>query len=64
MFQDPVLVSLVEQAIRDNNDLKVAIARVEQARAVAGVTRSPLFPQIDYDAEAGRGRPRRSVSCR
>lgn len=56
VFRDPVLVTLIEDAIRENNDLKVAAARVEQARAVAGVTRSPLFPQIGYDAQAARAR--------
>jgi len=56
LFQDPVLVSLVEEAIRENHDLRAATARVEQARAIAGVTRSPLFPQLGYDAAAARGR--------
>lgn len=56
VFQDPVLASLVSEAIRENDDLRVATSRVEQARAIAGVTRSPLFPQLGYDAQAGRGR--------
>ncbi|MGY6276955.1 efflux transporter outer membrane subunit [Methylomonas sp. MgM2] len=45
-FNDPVLNSLVEQALLNNLDLKVAIANVEQFMGVYGSTRASLFPQI------------------
>lgn len=45
-FNDPVLNSLVEQAMLNNLDLKVAIANVEQFMGAYGSTRASLFPQI------------------
>ena len=46
-FGDPDLNVLVQQVIEDNLDVKTALARLEQARAVAGISRSALFPSLD-----------------
>jgi multidrug efflux system outer membrane protein len=56
VFDDPVLQGLVREAIQANYDLKIAISRVEQARAFLGVSRSPFYPQIGYEGSAGRQR--------
>ena len=56
VFQDPVLHDLIQTALTNNYDLKQAVARVEEARQVAVATRAPLFPQIGYSGEVGRGR--------
>lgn len=45
-LQDPVLNKLVEQALLNNLDLKIAIANVEQFMGVYGTVRSNLLPQI------------------
>jgi len=45
-FGDPVLVSLIEQALKENLDLKVAAARVDQYLGVLDTARSEYFPQI------------------
>jgi len=50
LFKDPVLQALIRQALKNNYDLQVALARVEQERALAGVTRSEYFPQVGYGA--------------
>ena len=55
-FSDPVLESLIAEALANSKDLRLAAARVEQASAVLVQTRSPLFPQINYQAEPGRYR--------
>src|SRR5271154_5255892 len=44
-FHDEVLQQLVKTALANNYDLRVAVTRVEQARAAAIEARSPLFPQ-------------------
>jgi multidrug efflux system outer membrane protein len=44
--RDPQLQELVREAITANLDLRVAIARVEEARAQAGIAKSFLYPQI------------------
>src|SRR5262245_38107515 len=49
VFRDPVLQELVREALENNYDLRVAAARVEEARALIGIARSFLFPQIDFN---------------
>ena len=39
-FNDPALDALETRALAANQDLRAALARVEQARAIAGVARS------------------------
>ncbi|HTV41319.1 MAG TPA: efflux transporter outer membrane subunit [Candidatus Sulfotelmatobacter sp.] len=56
VFPDPLLQNLIAGVLTNNYDLKQAIARVEEAHYVVIATRSPLFPQIGYSADIGRGR--------
>lgn len=56
VFSDPVLQRLVTEAVQSNYDLRVAVARVEQANALVGVARAPLLPQIGYQGTASRNR--------
>jgi len=53
-FNDPVMNDLIETALRENYDLRVATARVEEFYGLYGATRSDLFPQVGYDGSAGR----------
>ena len=55
-FGDPVLDQLIAEALANNLNIKVAVANVETAAGVLTQTRSPLFPQIGYDAGAQRQR--------
>nr|WP_298273371.1 efflux transporter outer membrane subunit [Geobacter sp.] len=55
-FDDPVLVELIGVALRENRELLIASARVEEFRGRYGVARSPLFPQLGAGASAGRKR--------
>ena len=55
-FGDPVLDSLIAEALANNVNLKVAVANVEQAAGVLTQTRSQLYPQIGYDATGQRSR--------
>jgi outer membrane protein, multidrug efflux system len=56
VFKDPILKDLIGTAVTNNYDLKQAVARVEQARNLAVAARAPLFPQIGYGGDIGRGR--------
>ncbi|GAA0782711.1 efflux transporter outer membrane subunit [Castellaniella ginsengisoli] len=58
VFQDPMLDSLEDQAMRANQDLKAAAARVEQARALKKTARSGLYPELT----AGTGPTRQRTS--
>jgi multidrug efflux system outer membrane protein len=55
-FNDPVLNDLIQIALRENMDVKIAAARVEQFLGQFGTTRSALFPQVGISASAGRQR--------
>jgi len=50
LFKDPVLQGLIREALEKNYDLQLAVTRVDEARALVGVSRSQYFPQVGYDA--------------
>jgi outer membrane protein TolC len=50
LFKDPILQDLIREALKNNYDLQVALARVEEERALAGVARSQYYPQVGYGA--------------
>ena len=54
LLQDPELRKLVETALRDNRDVRVAIATISEFRAQYGVAKGDLFPQITLNAQGGR----------
>ncbi len=54
VFQDPMLTSLINEAAASNLDLKVAVARVKEARARLGVARGELLPAVDATGSATR----------
>ena len=56
VFHDPQLDTLIRQATLANFDLRLAQARVREARAQAGVARSALFPSADANGEYSRQR--------
>ncbi len=62
VFEDPVLQQLILEALGANYDLQTAVHRVQQAKALVGVAQSPFYPQIEYQASAGRVRPNELVS--
>lgn len=55
-FDDPVIEQLITEALANNKDVKIAAAKVQQAAGVVTSTRSPLFPQFNYQATGGRYR--------
>ncbi|WP_374511506.1 efflux transporter outer membrane subunit [Niveibacterium sp.] len=46
LFGDDVLNQLIATALAENKDMKVAYARIEQARAQLGITDAQLYPQV------------------
>ncbi len=52
VFRDPVLRDLIQEALAQNKDLQVALARIAEARAQAGFTKADLYPRIDIAAGA------------
>lgn len=56
IFSDEALQDLIRESLRNNYDLKAAAARVNEARAMIGVSRADLLPQADLVAGAQRDR--------
>jgi outer membrane protein, multidrug efflux system len=56
LFQDEELRTLAQAALEANKDLRIAVTRVDQARAQLGVTRAAQFPRIDAGASATTNR--------
>jgi multidrug efflux system outer membrane protein len=54
VFDDPALQELIRTALTENKDLKIAVERIEEARARYGFTRADLWPKVDASATAGR----------
>jgi multidrug efflux system outer membrane protein len=53
VFNDPQLQALIGEGLAANHDLRIAVARIEQARALVGVAKSQFYPQLDYNAFLG-----------
>jgi outer membrane protein, multidrug efflux system len=55
MFGDTVLTSLIHSALKENNDVRIAAARVEEYMGLYGVSKSDFFPKIGATGSALRG---------
>ncbi len=56
VFKDDNLQELVRTALTNNYDLRIAVTRVEQARAIADEARADFFPQANYEGTLGRAK--------
>lgn len=48
LFQDTVLVNIIWETLENNKDLKSALARIDEARSISGITRADLYPRVNY----------------
>jgi len=53
IIRDSTLAHLVETALRQNRDLRIAAARIDEYRADVGVARGPLAPSVTVNASEG-----------
>ena len=53
LFQDPKLKALLEIALEENRDLRVAAERIVEARARLGVAQADFFPQVSGGVDGG-----------
>lgn len=56
LFQDEILQDLIRTALEENKDLRLAVARIEEARSELGITKSDLFPQVQGEGAYTRQR--------
>ncbi len=55
LFNDPFLFELVNTALENNKDTRIAISRIEEARAQLKFIGADRFPVIDVEGGANRG---------
>jgi len=58
LLQDARLRRLIDIALTNNRDLRVAMLNVQQARALYRIQDSALFPALDASAASNAGKPR------
>ncbi len=56
-FGDPALDGLVNEALANSEDLRIAAARVDEFQGAMVSTRAPIFPAIGYTGSSGQERP-------
>jgi outer membrane protein, multidrug efflux system len=56
VYRDDHLQALIREALTNNYDLRIALSRVEQARALAMQARSQFVPNVNYHGTVSRGR--------
>jgi multidrug efflux system outer membrane protein len=56
VFQDEQLQALIRTALEQNDDIRLAAARVLEAQAQLGITRADQYPSASVDVDAGGGR--------
>lgn len=56
LYQDETLNTLIESAFENNTDIKLAVARIEEADAVMREVGASVFPSVDLAGDAERSR--------
>ncbi len=56
MFADDTLHGLIQTALTNNYDLRIAIKRIDEYQAMAAQARAQFFPQIGYQGDVERSR--------
>jgi len=62
LYQDQILNDLVSKALQNNTDIKLAVARIEEADAAMQIVGAASFPKVDLDAAATRKRVSEATS--
>jgi hypothetical protein len=61
-LQDPMLDALIERAVHTNLDVRMAAARIREARALRGVAAADHFPTVTFSSAYARNRPSENVT--
>jgi len=63
LFEDPLLDSLIERAVNQNKDLRIAQARVREARARRRVVAADLLPAVGTSGTYARARTSENIGA-
>ncbi len=48
LFKDSVLVNLIDTALVNNKNLKIAISKIEESQALLDISKADFYPSINY----------------
>jgi outer membrane protein, multidrug efflux system len=57
LFKDEQLKKLVRIALEENRDLKIAVERIEEARALYGIAKADFYPHVNAEVKGGALNP-------
>lgn len=57
LFNDPTLQGLIKAALAENRDTAAALERVQEAKALLGITKADYYPTVTGSATAGGVNP-------
>ena len=62
IFNDPALTSLINRVQEGSLNVKIAYARIKEARAIAGIASTGLYPSVDADGSVDWGKESENVN--
>ncbi len=57
LFGDEFLDALIDSALKNNRNARIAASRIMEAQAVVGYSRADIYPSFGYEGSAGRQKP-------
>lgn len=57
LYDDPMLDTLIYMALERNQEVLIAMSRIDQAYAVLGMSKADLWPSLGYDVSATYSKP-------
>lgn len=55
-FNDPTLLGLIQEALKNNHDIRIATARIREYHGLSGIVQSQLWPHLSATALSSRGK--------
>jgi multidrug efflux system outer membrane protein len=55
LFKDPVLVNLIDTALKENQNIKIAITRLEESQLFFEISKADFYPNVNYYSGASSG---------
>ena len=55
LFKDPVLVNLIDTALKENQNIKIAITRLEESQLFFEISKADFYPSVNYYSDASSG---------
>jgi len=55
LFKDPVLVDLIDTALKENQNIKIAVTRLEESQIFFELSKADFYPSVNYYSGASSG---------